>query len=68
MADKQSLTLNKDENAYYGMTSDGQKVRVEANVYAKAARDIPEEEVNDPDYWALLVASNPGVTVVNEVS
>ncbi len=67
MAEKQLMTLNKDENAYYGMTSDGQKIRVEADAYAEALRDIPEEEINDPDYWALLVASNPRVTVVDEL-
>ena len=66
MAEKQLMTLNKDENVYYGVTSDGQKIRVEASAYAEAARDIPEEEINDPDYWALLVASNPQVTVLDE--
>jgi hypothetical protein len=67
MVEKQLMTLNKDENVYYGVTSDGQKIRVEADTFAEAARDIPEEEVNDPDYWALLVAGNPHVTVVDEV-
>ena len=64
MAEKQLMTLNKDENVYYGITSDGQKIRVEGDAYEEAARDIPEEEINDPDYWALLVASNPHVTVL----
>jgi hypothetical protein len=69
MAGKQFMTLNKDENVYYGMTTDGQKIRVEADVYAKAQQDnhITKEDVNDPDWWALSVADNPGVTVINEV-
>ncbi len=69
MANKQFMTLNKDENAYYGVTTDGQKVRVEANAYAEALRDThtTKEEVDDPDWWALLVADNPRVTVVDDV-
>ena len=69
MAEKQLMTLNKDENAYYGVTSDGQKVRVEAEAYAKALQDThtAKEEIDDPDWWALLVADNPGVTVVDEL-
>jgi hypothetical protein len=69
MAGKQLMTLNKDENAYFGTTSDGQKVRVEANAYAKALQDLhtTKEDVNDPDWWALSVADNPDVTVINEV-
>ena len=69
MAGKQFMTLNKDENVYYGMTSDGQKIRVEVDVYTKALQDIhtTKEDVNDPDWWALSVADNPGVTVVDEV-
>jgi len=69
MAGKQFMTLNKDENAYYGMTSDHQKIRVEADVYNKALQDTrtTKEDVNDPDWWALSVADNPGVTIINEV-
>ena len=69
MAGKQFMTLNKDENSYYGMTTDGQKIRVEASAYAKAQQDAhtTKEDVNDPDWWALSVADNPGVTVINEV-
>ena len=66
MAEKQLMTLNEDENVYYGVTLDGQKIRVEAAAYSEALRNIPQEEVNDPDYWALLVSSNPHVTVVDE--
>ena len=69
MADKQLMALNKDENAYYGVTSDGQKVRVEAEAYAEALRDphTEREEINDPDWWALRVADDPRVTVVDDV-
>lgn len=69
MAGKQFMALNKDENVYYGMTTDGQKIRVEADAYARALQDThtTKEDVNDPDWWALSVADNPGVTVVNEV-
>ena len=69
MADKQLMTLNKDENAYYGVTSDGQRIRVEAGAYAEALRDThtAKEEVDDPDWWALLIADNPHVTVVGDV-
>jgi hypothetical protein len=69
MAGKQFMTLNKDQNVYYGTTSDGQKIRVEAGAYAKALQDLhtTKEDVNDPDWWALSVADNPSVTVVNEV-
>ena len=69
MAGKQFMTLNKDENAYYGMTSDRQKIRVQADVYNKALQDTrtTQEDVNDPDWWALSVADNPGVTIINEV-
>ena len=69
MAGKQFMTLDKDENAYYGMTSDRQKIRVQVDVYNKALQDTrtTQEDVNDPDWWALSVADNPGVTITNEV-
>jgi len=69
LADKQLMTLNKDENAYDGVTSDGQKVRVRAEAYAEALRDphTEKQEINDPDWWALRVADDPRVTVVDEL-
>jgi len=69
LANKQLMTLNKDENAYYGVTSDGQMMRVEADTYKKALQDLhtEKEEINDPDWWALRVADDPRVAVVNDV-
>jgi hypothetical protein len=69
LANKQLMTLNKDENVYYGVTSDSQKIRVKAEAYADAQRDprAEKEEINDPDWWALRVADDPRVAVVNDV-
>ena len=63
------MTFNKDENAYYGVTSDGQMIRVEADAYKEALQDphTEKEEIDDPDWWALRVADDPRVTVVDEV-
>lgn len=70
---KQDMTWSDEAQAYFGTTSDGRRVRVEASEMANAARsagiNIADyrqiKGLKDPDIWAGLVGTKGTLSHVN---
>lgn len=64
---KKPMEWNNEEQAYFGVTSDGSTIRVEGVEVAESKQDGVEEDLLlDPDMWAGLVGSNQNVEYVSE--
>ncbi len=62
---KKAMQWNQEQQAYFGMTSDGRDIRVEGVEYAESQQDGGDDELlNDPDAWASLAGDNQNVTIV----
>jgi len=65
--EKQAMKWNSEKQAYFGVTSDGQTIRVEGDEYLENEQDgVPAEELNDPDVWAMCLGANQNVEIVKK--
>jgi hypothetical protein len=62
---KKPMKYNAEQDAYFGVVSDGRTIRVESVEYQESERDGAGEDIlNDPDMWAGLVGDNQNVEYV----
>ena len=66
LKERQLMKWNPQQQAYYGVTSDGRTVRVEGVEYLESQRDGADQELlDDPDSWASLAGDNQNVEYVH---